>query len=50
MSKHKSFGKVPTYIEKFKVEMQMTKEKKDEDRAKARMPPGTRLMTEDERI
>ncbi|TNV72296.1 hypothetical protein FGO68_gene327 [Halteria grandinella] len=48
--KHKSFGKVPTYIEKFKVEMQMTKEKKDEDRAKARMPPGTRLMTEDERI
>jgi len=50
MLKHKSFGKVPTYIEKFKVEMQQTKEKKDEDRAKARMPPGTRLMTEQERV
>lgn len=41
---------MPHYIERFKVEMQHTKEKKEEDRAKARMPPGTRLMTESERI
>jgi hypothetical protein len=30
--------------------MEMTKEKREEERPKARMPPGTRLMTEDERI
>ena len=47
---HKSFGKVPTYIEKIKHEMHMTAEKREEERAKARMPPGTRLMTEDERV
>lgn len=28
----------------------MAKEKKEEERAKAKMPPGTRLMTEDERV
>ena len=30
--------------------MEMTKEKREEERAKARMPPGTRLMTEEERV
>lgn len=30
--------------------MQMTKDKREEEKTKARMPPGTRLMTEDERI
>ena len=30
--------------------MKMTKEKREIEKAKARMPPGTRLMTEEERI
>lgn len=30
--------------------MKMTEEKREEARAKAKMPPGTRLMTEEERI
>jgi hypothetical protein len=50
IEKHKSFGKVPNYLERIKHEMEMTKEKREEERAKARMPPGTRLMTEEERI
>ncbi len=50
IDKHKSFGKVPNYLERIKHEMEMTKEKREEERAKARMPPGTRLMTEDERV
>jgi hypothetical protein len=50
IQKHKSFGKVPNYLEKIKHEMELTKEKREEERAKARMPPGTRLMTEEERI
>ena len=50
IEKHKSFGKVPGYIEKFKSEMKMTQEKREIERAKAKMPPGTRLMTEEERI
>lgn len=41
---------MPNYLEKIKHEMEMTKGKREEERAKARMPPGTRLMTEDERI
>jgi len=50
IEKHKSFGKVPNYLERIKHEMEMTKEKREEERAKARMPPGTRLMTEAERV
>ena len=50
IEKHKSFGKVPNYLERIKHEMEMTKEKREEERAKARMPPGTRLMTEEERV
>ena len=50
IEKHKDFGKVPHYIEKIRSEMKMTEEKREEQRAKARMPPGTRLMTENERI
>jgi hypothetical protein len=30
--------------------MKCAEEKKEEARAKARMPPGTRLMTEEERV
>lgn len=50
LEKHKSYGKVPQYLEKIKEEMKSTEERRQEERAKARMPPGTRLMTEDERI
>ena len=50
IEKHKDFGKVPEYLCKIKTEMKMTQEKREEARAKARMPPGTRLMTENERV
>ncbi len=50
MEKHKSYGKVPSYLERIKSEMKLTAEKREEDRLKSRMPPGTRLMTEPERI
>lgn len=50
IEKHRNFGKVPNYIERIKSEMKVTEEKREEARAKAKMPPGTRLMTEDERI
>jgi Calmodulin-binding len=48
--KHKSYGKVPQYLERIKHEMEMTEQKREIERAKARMPPGTRLMTEEERV
>lgn len=50
IEKHRDYGKVPTYINKIKSEMKMTEEKREEARAKARMPPGTRMMTEEERV
>ena len=50
IQKHKSFGKVPNYLERIKHEMFVTQEKREVERAKARMPPGTRLMTEEERV
>lgn len=37
-------------IEKYKEEMRIAQEKKDEEKAKAKMPPGTRIMSEEERI
>ena len=50
LEKHRNFGKVPAYIQKYREEQKMTEEQKEEERAKAKMPPGTRLMTEEERI
>lgn len=50
LEKHKNFGKVPDYIKKYKEEQKMTEEQKELEKAKAKMPPGTRLMTEEERI
>jgi hypothetical protein len=50
IEKHKAFGKVPQYLERIKSEMKTCAEKLEEERLKARMPPGTRLMTENERI
>ena len=50
IEKHKSYGKVPQYLERIKHEMEMTEQKREIERAKARMPPGTRLMTEEERV
>ncbi len=50
IEKHRSYGKVPQYLERIKHEMEMTEQKREEERAKARMPPGTRLMTEGERV
>jgi len=50
IEKHKNFGKVPSYIAKYKEEHKILEEKKEEERAKANIPEGTRQMSEDERI
>ncbi|CDW80069.1 UNKNOWN [Stylonychia lemnae] len=50
IEKHKNFGKVPAYIEKYKEEHKIAEEKKQEEKAKSNIPEGTRLMGEDERV
>ena len=50
LEKHKAYGKVPQYLERIKSEMKICADKLEEERLKARMPPGTRLMTDNERI
>eukprot|EP00347_Sterkiella_histriomuscorum_P013328 403365138 len=50
IDKHKNFGKVPAYIEKYREEQKLALEQKAMERAKALVPLGTRLMGEDERI
>lgn len=50
MDKHKNYGKVPQYIEKIKDEMAVQKEIKKLEKEKAKLPPGTHMMSEEERI
>lgn len=50
MQKHKNYGKVPQYIAKYKDEAEIKKAKKQQEREKAKLPPGTHLMDEEERI
>lgn len=47
---HKNYGKVPSYIKKYQKEFQDKTEAKMAQREKKKMPPGTRLMTEEERL
>lgn len=49
-AKPKNYGKVPAYINKYNQEREQVKRQKEIDAENAKMPPGTRLMPDDERI
>ena len=38
--KHKNYGKVPKYLEKYKEEAEVLQKKRDELKAKKKMPEG----------
>lgn len=48
--KHKNYGKVPEYIKKYEMEGKLKKELEKEEKMKKNLPPGTRLLTEQERL
>ena len=48
--KSKNYGKVPRYIDKFNKERQEAKHQREIDAEMAKLPPGTRLLPEDERL
>lgn len=50
LEKHSNFGKVPAYIERYKEEQKQAQQLKMIEQAKAKMPAGTRLMDEDDRV
>lgn len=50
MAGHKNYGKVPSYINKFKNQKEEQLKQKAMDEEMAKHPPGTRLMPEEERI
>ena len=47
---HKDFGKIPKYLANYKKEAEEKQQKKAEMEAKKKMPPGTKQISEDERI
>lgn len=49
-SKHKEFGKVPKYLNKFQKQKEEEADRKRREEEDAKLPPGTRLMGEDERL
>ncbi len=49
-SKHKNFGKVPKYIQKFQQEKEMKEVEAKLEAERRNLPPGMRLMGEDERL
>jgi len=48
--RHKEFGKVPTYLKKYKEEADVLADKRAEIQAKKALPPGMMKMDEAERI
>ncbi len=48
-AQHKAYGKVPSYMRKYNREREEAARQKEIDAEKAKMPPGTRLMPEQER-
>lgn len=50
VQKPKNYGKVPAYIDKFNKEREDEKVRRHLAEEQAKLPPGTRLMPEDERI
>ena len=47
---HRNYGKVPSYINKYNKQAVQRQEDKAAAEAQALLPPGTRLMPEDERL
>ena len=50
MHKHRNFGKVPRYVNKFNQSREDVEIMRMLEEEKAKMPPGTRLMPEHERL
>lgn len=49
-TQHKNYGKVPTYINKYNQQRENEIRQKTIDEENAKLPPGTRLMPEEERL
>ena len=47
---HKDYGKTPEYIKKYKMEEQIKKEEIKRKQEEAKLPPGTKLLSEEERL
>jgi len=47
---HKDFGKTPEYIKKYKMEEKIKKEELKRKQEEAKLPPGTKLLSEEERL
>ena len=47
---HKDYGKTPLYIKKYEIENELKKEEKKRKEEEAKIPKGTKLLTEDERL
>lgn len=50
LEKHRNFGKIPNYINKYKNEAEERVELRRRMEEEAKIPPGTRLMGEEERL
>ena len=48
--KHKDFGKIPNYIKKYEMERQLKKEELKRKEEESKIPKGTKLLSEEERI
>lgn len=48
--KHKAYGNVPKYLDKYNRQREDAVKQKAIDEENAKLPPGTRLMLEDERL
>ncbi len=47
---HKDYGKTPLYIKKYEIENELKKEEKRRKEEEAKIPKGTKLLTEEERL
>lgn len=50
VNKPKNYGKVPEYINKYNREREDQARQREIEAEQAKLPPGTRLMPEDERV
>ena len=48
--KHKDFGKIPDYIKKYEMERELQKEELKRKEEESKIPKGTKLLSEEERL
>ena len=48
--KHKDFGKIPDYIKKYEMERELKKEELKRKEEESKIPKGTKLLSEEERL